>query len=151
MQYDFDTVIDRTHTNSAKWAVKPGELPMTTADMDFKVAPEITEAMKQKVDTAVFGYEYPTEEYFQAVQQWYEREHHAYVDRDWMRFTTGVIPAITASVHHFSHEGDSVLMMEPIYNTFYNIHLIMCILFHDSWNSIQIRHINNTSIYTFIT
>lgn len=120
MQYDFDTVIDRTHTNSAKWAVKPGELPMTTADMDFKVAPEITEAMKQKVDTAVFGYEYPTEEYFQAVQQWYEREHHAYVDRDWMRFTTGVIPAITASVHHFSHEGDSVLMMEPIYNTFYN-------------------------------
>lgn len=120
MQYDFDTVIDRTGTNSAKWDVKAGELPMTIADMDFKVAPEIQEAMKAKIDQGVFGYELPTKEYFQAVQQWYEKEHGAHAETSWMRFMTGVIPAITASVHQFSHEGDSVLLMEPVYNTFYN-------------------------------
>lgn len=120
MQYDFDTILDRRKTNSEKWAVKPGELPMTTADMDFKTAPEIISAMKKKIEFGAFGYELPTPEYFSAVQSWYEKEHHAYADTKWMRFMTGVIPGITASVHHFSHEGDSVLMLEPIYNTFYN-------------------------------
>lgn len=120
MQYDFDTILDRQHTNSEKWDVKPGELPMTTADMDFKTAPEITAAMEKKIKQGAFGYEYPTAEYFQAVADWYASEHHAAAETDWMRFMTGVIPGITASVHHFSHEGDNVLLMEPVYNTFYN-------------------------------
>lgn len=120
MKYDFDTILDRKNTNSEKWNVKDGELPMTTADMDFKTAPEITAAMKKKIQQGAFGYEYPTEEYFAAVADWYVREHHAAAKTEWMRFMTGVIPAITASVHHFSHEGDNVLLMEPVYNTFYN-------------------------------
>lgn len=120
MKYDFDTILDRKDTNSEKWNVKDGELPMTTADMDFKTAPEITAAMKKKIQQGAFGYEYPTEEYFAAVADWYAREHHAAAKTEWMRFMTGVIPAITASVHHFSHEGDNVLLMEPVYNTFYN-------------------------------
>lgn len=77
-------------------------------------------AMKKKIDQGAFGYEYPTPEYFQAVAEWYAKEHHAAAETDWMQFATGVIPAITASVHHFSHEGDNVLLMEPVYNTFYN-------------------------------
>ena len=77
MQYDFDTILDRKHTNSEKWAVRDGELPMTTADMDFKTAPEIMDAMKKKIDQGEFGYEYPTPEYFQAVAAWYATEHHA--------------------------------------------------------------------------
>lgn len=120
MKYDFNTILDRKDTNSEKWVVKDGELPMTTADMDFKTAPEIMTAMKKKIDQGAFGYEYPTSEYFQAVAAWYAQEHHATAKTEWMRFATGVIPAITASVHHFSHEGDNVLLMEPVYNTFYN-------------------------------
>lgn len=76
--------------------------------------------MKKKIDQGAFGYEYPTPEYFQAVAEWYAKEHHAAAETDWMQFATGVIPAITASVQHFSHEGDNVLLMEPVYNTFYN-------------------------------
>ncbi|MGM9904876.1 MalY/PatB family protein [Lactobacillus sp.] len=120
MNYDFDTMIDRKASNSIKWEVKDGELPMTIADMDFKTAPEIIEAMHEKVDSGVFGYEYPTEEYFKAVQSWYAKEHASSAPTSWMTFMTGVIPAITASVNHFSQTGDKVLMLEPIYNTFYN-------------------------------
>lgn len=120
MKYDFDTILDRQHTNSEKWDVKPGELPMTTADMDFKTAPEIMQAMKDKIDIGAFGYEYPSQEYFDAVAQWYKTEHHAEAETSWMRFATGVIPSITASVNHLSHTGDNVLLMEPVYNTFYN-------------------------------
>ncbi|WP_267202636.1 MalY/PatB family protein [Limosilactobacillus kribbianus] len=120
MKYDFDTILDRRATNSEKWRTKDGELPLTIADMDFKTAAEITAAMKKKIDQGAFGYEYPTKEYYEAVADWYQSEHHAHAETDWMRFTTGVIPALTASVHHFSHEGDNVLLMEPFYNTFYN-------------------------------
>lgn len=120
MKYDFDTILDRQHTNSEKWDVKPGELPMTTADMDFKTAPEIMQAMKDKINAGAFGYEYPSQEYFDAVAHWYKIEHNAEAQTSWMRFATGVIPSITASVNHLSHTGDSVLLMEPVYNTFYN-------------------------------
>ncbi len=120
MKYDFDTILDRQHTNSEKWNVKPGELPMTTADMDFKTAPEIMQAMKNKINAGTFGYEYPSQEYFDAVAHWYKTEHNAEAQTSWMRFATGVIPSITASVNHLSHTGDNVLLMEPVYNTFYN-------------------------------
>ncbi|WP_278558710.1 MalY/PatB family protein [Limosilactobacillus vaginalis] len=120
MKYDFDTILDRQHTNSEKWNVKPGELPMTTADMDFKTAPEIMQAMKNKINAGAFGYEYPSQEYFDAVAHWYKTEHNAEAQTSWMRFATGVIPSITASVNHLSHTGDNVLLMEPVYNTFYN-------------------------------
>ena len=120
MKYDFDTILDRQHTNSEKWDVKPGELPMTTADMDFKTAPEIMQAMKDKINAGAFGYEYPSHEYFDAVAHWYKTEHNAEAQTSWMRFATGVIPSITASVNHLSHTGDNVLLMEPVYNTFYN-------------------------------
>lgn len=120
MKYDFDTILDRQYTNSEKWDVKPGELPMTTADMDFKTAPEIMQAMKDKINAGAFGYEYPSQEYFDAVAHWYKIEHNAEAQTSWMRFATGVIPSITASVNHLSHTGDNVLLMEPVYNTFYN-------------------------------
>ena len=120
MKYDFDTILDRQHTNSEKWDVKPGELPMTTADMDFKTAPEIMQAMKDKINAGAFGYEYPSQQYFDAVAHWYKSEHNAEAQTSWMRFATGVIPSITASVNHLSHTGDNVLLMEPVYNTFYN-------------------------------
>lgn len=120
MTYDFDTVIDRRESNSEKWDVKAGELPLTTADMDFKTAPEILSAMQEKISFGVFGYEYPTEAYFKSVQDWQKAEHHAFASTDWMIFTTGVIPAITASVNFLSQAGDKVLVMEPVYNIFYN-------------------------------
>ena len=120
MKYDFDTILDRQHTNSEKWDIKPGELPMTTADMDFKTAPEIMQAMKDKINAGAFGYEYHSQEYFDAVAHWYKIEHNAEAQTSWMRFATGVIPSITASVNHLSHTGDNVLLMEPVYNTFYN-------------------------------
>ena len=56
MKYDFDTVVNRRNTDSLKWNVAENELPMWVADMDFKTAPEITEAIKAKADLGVYGY-----------------------------------------------------------------------------------------------
>lgn len=119
-KFDFETVPDRRNTDSDRWDVQPGELPMTIADMDFKTAPAIIESMKKKVDLGAFGYEFPKEDYFNAVKDWYQKEHNAYLETNWMIFTTGVVPAISSIVRRISHIGDNVLIQAPVYNIFYN-------------------------------
>ncbi|WP_262315037.1 MalY/PatB family protein [Lacticaseibacillus parakribbianus] len=118
--YDFTSTIDRRHTDSIKWSGEPGELPMWIADMDFQVAPEIQQAMQDKVAQGVFGYEEPHADYFQAVSDWYAQEHHATLDADWLLFATGVIPALSATLRRVTNVGDSVVVTAPVYNMFYN-------------------------------
>ena len=119
-KYDFINAPDRRDTDSVKWHVKKGDLPMSIADMDFKTASEIIDAMKRKVDRGVFGYEWPEDDYFNAVADWYEKEHGHRPQQEWMIFTTGVVPAISAIVRRVSHIGDNVLVQAPVYNVFYN-------------------------------
>ena len=119
-KYDFVNAPDRSNTDSVKWHVKKGDLPMSIADMDFKTAPEIIAAMKRKVDLGVFGYEWPEDDYFKAVADWYEKEHGHRPQQEWLIFTTGVVPAISAIVRRVSHIGDNVLVQAPVYNVFYN-------------------------------
>lgn len=120
MSYDFSEMIDRRHTNSVKWDVKDNELPMWVADMDFRTAPAIVDAIKRKADTGIFGYEEVPDAYFKAVQHWYATEHNWTPQTDWMRFVTGVVPAISSAVRRISHVGDNVLVQAPVYNIFYN-------------------------------
>lgn len=118
--YDFKSIIPRRNTNSVKWDVKPNELPMWVADMDFKAAPEIIEAMQKKVAFGIFGYEEPHADYFNAVADWYEAEHHARPNVDWMLFCTGVVPSISSAVRRVTNVGDNVVVQAPVYNIFYH-------------------------------
>ena len=87
-KYDFVNAPDRSMTDSVKWHVKKGDLPMSIADMDFKTAPEIIAAMKEKISLGVFGYEWPEDDYFNAVADWYEKEHGYRPELEWLIFTT---------------------------------------------------------------
>ncbi len=118
--YDFKSIIPRRDTDSVKWDVKPNELPMWVADMDFKAAPEIITAMQKKVQFGIFGYEEPHTDYFNAVANWYESEHQTRPDPDWMIFCTGVVPSISSTVRRVSNVGDNVVVQAPVYNIFYN-------------------------------
>lgn len=120
IKYDFVNAPDRKQVDSVKWDVNPGELPMSIADMDFKTAPEIVTAMKEKISLGCFGYEWPRNDYFKAVADWYEKEHKQRPRTEWMIFTTGVVPAISSIVRRMSHVGDNVVVQEPVYNIFYN-------------------------------
>ena len=119
-KFDFVNAPDRSNTDSVKWHVKKGDLPMSIADMDFKTAPEIIAAMKRKIDLGVFGYEWPEDDYFKAVVDWYEKVHGHRPQQEWLIFTTGVVPAISSIVRRVSHIGDNVLVQAPVYNVFYN-------------------------------
>ncbi len=84
--------------------------PMSIADMDFKTAPEIILAMKEKIKLGAFGYEEPGKDYFNSVSNWYELEHSAKAEPNWMIFAAGVVSAISSIVRRVSHIGDNVLV-----------------------------------------
>lgn len=124
VKYDFDEMIDRRGTNSYKWDSRddvPSDIiPLWVADMDFKAAPAIIEALRRKVDFGVFGYTYVPEEYYKAVGNWFRRWHKWSIDVRNVIVTTGVVPAISAIIKAMTKPGDKVLVQTPVYNCFFS-------------------------------
>ena len=117
---DFDLQHDRRHSNAIKWHVKPNELPMWIADMDFITAPAIQEAMRLKIDTGIFGYEAVPDAYYEAVADWYDSRHGARPDTEWLLYVNGVIPALSSIVRRMTTVGDNVVVQAPVYDMFYH-------------------------------
>lgn len=120
MKYDFDSVIDRTNTYSYKWDVKPGELPLWVADMDFETAPCIKEAIQKRAEHGAFGYNIIPEEWSKSYIEWWENRHNFILQSDWLIFCTGVVPAISSCVRKLTTPAEKVLIQTPCYNIFFN-------------------------------
>lgn len=120
MKYDFDSLQERFGTGSLKWDVKENELPMWVADMDFPAAPEIMEVITGRAAHGIFGYSIVPDEWYQAYQGWWERRHHFRLERDWLLFCTGVVPAMSSIVRKMTTVGENVLIQTPVYNIFFN-------------------------------
>lgn len=122
MRYDFDQVIPRRNSNSYKWdsAEDDGLLPMWVADMDFRTAPSIISALERRVRHGIFGYAKVPPAYFDAVTGWFARRHNFVFKNDWLLFTTGVVPALSAIIKALTRPGDGVIVQEPVYNCFFS-------------------------------
>lgn len=120
MRYNFDEVLKRKGTNSVKWDSNIEDiLPMWIADMDFKIASPITEAMKKIAEQEIYGYSTIPEEYYEAVCSWFENIHSWRIDKKWIIYTTGVVPILGLLVRIFIKPGDKVIIQTPIYQHFY--------------------------------
>ncbi len=120
MKYDFDRLTERRGTGSLKWDVAENELPMWVADMDFEAAPEIREFLRTRVDHGIFGYSVVPEEWYEAYRGWWGRRHGLEMERDWLIFCMGVVPAISSAVRKLTSVGENVLIQTPVYNIFFN-------------------------------
>ena len=120
MRYDFDTVIDRRNTGAMKWNVGENELPMWVADMDFQAAPEIREALERRLQHGIFGYTEIPEEWYDAYTGWWKSRHGLSMEKDWLIFCTGVVPAISSIVRKLTTPNENVLIQTPVYNIFFN-------------------------------
>lgn len=120
MIYDFETVLDRRGTWSEKWNVAEGELPMWVADMDFRTAPEIIRAIEARAAHGIFGYTCQPEEWADAYVNWWEHRHGFRMERDWLVFTTGVIPAVSTAVRKLTTPAEKVALLTPNYNIFFS-------------------------------
>lgn len=122
MTYDFDTIIPRRGSNSYKWDTPATDdiLPMWVADMDYRTAPEIIEALQKRLDHGIFGYAKTPPEYFEATIRWFRRRHGWSIRREWVLNTTGVVPALSAILQGLARPGDKVLTLTPVYNCFFS-------------------------------
>ncbi|MBU3156592.1 MalY/PatB family protein [Clostridium estertheticum] len=120
MRYDFGALTDRRNTNSLKWDVDENVIPMWVADMDFKTAPEIIEAIQEKVCKGILGYTIVPDAWYNALSNWWERRHDFKIDKEWLIFCTGVVPAISSAVRKMTSVGENVLVQTPVYNIFFN-------------------------------
>ena len=122
MRYDFDTIVPRRGTNSYKWDTPEEEnvLPMWVADMDFRTAPAILEALQRRVAHGIFGYTKVPETYYDAVVRWFESRHRWQIDPRWIIYTSGVVPALSAIIKALTAPGDKVIVQTPAYNCFYS-------------------------------
>jgi cystathionine beta-lyase len=123
MIYNFDEIIPRRHTNSVKWdeATQDDIIPLWVADMDFRVLPQITDALRQRVDHGVFGYTHVPDSYYESVIRWFKDRHGLQgVKQSDIIYTSGVVPAISAIVRGLTLPGDKVLVQTPVYNCFFS-------------------------------
>ncbi len=137
MTSQFDERISRKGTHSIKWEFlledgklvassqtdpsgeKARLLPMWVADMDFRSPPAVIDALVARAEHGVYGYTFPTDSYYEALQNWVARRHGWEVKRDWVLLTPGLVPALNMLVQSFVAPGEKVLIQPPVYYPFF--------------------------------
>lgn len=118
--WSFDDVIDRSGTQSAKWEFFEEDiLPLWVADMDFRSPEPVIKAIMDRVNHGIFGYSYFHSTYYDAVLGWFKRHYNWELNKEWLTFTPGVIPAINMSIQAFTNRGDKVILQNPVYHPFF--------------------------------
>ena len=122
MKYDFDELVERRNTGCVKWdeAENSDVIPLWVADMDFKAAPAIQEAIRKRAEHGVFGYTHVDDSYYDAVISWFQRRHDWTIHRDEILYTTGVVPAMSVAIKALTMPGEKVLILSPDYNCFFS-------------------------------
>ncbi|WP_298845960.1 MalY/PatB family protein [Clostridium sp.] len=118
--------MDRVGTNSLKWDAldkRYGDkdlIPMWVADMEFKAPDVVVTAMKQRIEHGIFGYSYVPDSYYDSFINWEKNQHNYKVDKEWIRFSTGVVVSLYWFVNAFTKFGDSVIIITPVYYPFHD-------------------------------
>ena len=133
MKYNFDELVERRGTGCVKWDETKGEelssppleglgevIPLWVADMDFKAAPAIQEAVRRRTEHGVFGYTVVCDDYYDAVISWFARRHNWIIRREEILYTTGVVPAVSAALKALTLPGERVVTLTPAYNCFFS-------------------------------
>ena len=127
MKYNFDEIIDRKNNHSVKYneLIKKfgvdDVIPLWIADMDFKTAQPVIDALEKKVQHGVFGYVYRPDEYFESFINWQKRRFGWEPRKELLSFSIGIVPSLGALVQLFSEKGDKILIQTPVYSEFYDI------------------------------
>jgi len=125
--YNFDEIIDRTQSDSAKWSIndqlfgKKDVLSMWVADMDFRSPEPVVQALIQRAQEGIYGYPTRPDAYYQAVVDWLKQRHGWETQRSWQVTTPGVVPGVILALLAFTQPGDKVIIQPPVYHPFFKV------------------------------
>ncbi|MHB8126511.1 MAG: MalY/PatB family protein [Desulfitobacteriaceae bacterium] len=125
MIYNFDQIIDRKNTNSVKWNFNKKNfgvedvLPMWVADMDFTGPQPVIEALIRRAAHGIYGYSRGTDQYYESIINWMSKRHCWRIEREWITFSPGVVPALHWIVKALTNPGDKVVVQAPVYHPFF--------------------------------
>lgn len=117
--------LDRRNTNCNKWDIlqekfgAPDLLAMWVADMDFQVPECVREALHKYVDFGAIGYYKVPDSYYEAFINWEEKHHGFKVEKEWIRFSPGVVAAFNWIVQMMTQPEDAIIVMTPVYYPFF--------------------------------
>lgn len=126
MEYNFDKLIERASTASVKYDLRqfifknPDVLPMWVADMDFETPDFIRQAVIKRAQHPIYGYTFRPESYYQAIMNWFLKRHNWKVEKDWILFSPGVVPAVNFAVLALTNPGDEIIVQPPVYFPFFS-------------------------------
>ena len=120
--HNFDELIERRGTGCVKWDESPNDevIPLWVADMDFKAAPAIQKAIRERAEQGVFGYTFVDDSYYDAVISWFQCRHDWTIQREEILYTIGVVPAMSVAIKALTMPGEKVLILSPDYNCFFS-------------------------------
>lgn len=116
--------IERKQTDSTKWdGLEPmfGEkdlLPLWVADMDFQICDCVIKKLKEYLEFGVLGYYKEPEGYKQSFINWEKTYHNYEVNKEYIRYSPGVVPAINWLIQILTEKNDSVIVLTPVYYPF---------------------------------
>ncbi len=123
--YSFDKHINRENTASVKYDLRETifgtteVLPMWVADMDFETPDFIRDAVLKRAKHPIYGYTYRDEAYYEAIINWLKRRHQWQIEKDWIVFSPGIVPALNLCVLALTNEGDGIIVQPPVYFPFF--------------------------------
>lgn len=123
--YNFDKIIHRDHTSNVKYDLRKAYfdsedvLPMWVADMDFETPEFIRKAIEARVKHPIYGYTFMSEKYYSSIISWLKKRHQWEVDKEWIQFSPGIVPALNFAVQAFTKINDGIIVQPPVYFPFF--------------------------------
>lgn len=121
----FDQNYNRIGVNSIKWdsAIRRYgrdkiKQPMGIADMDFKVHPAITDAIKKRADYEIYGYETVDDDYYKSIIDWNRDRYGLEIKREWIRNSSALKPGIVSALRGLNPIKGKVILQTPTYSGF---------------------------------
>lgn len=123
--YNFDKIIHRNHTSNVKYDLRKvyfgseDVLPMWVADMDFETPEFIRQAVESRAKHPIYGYTFMSEKYYSSIISWLKRRHQWEVEKEWILFSPGIVPALNFAVQAFTDKNEGIIVQPPVYFPFF--------------------------------